>query len=135
MRYLKGINESEKSLVNIIEAAILDVSSTFVDFVDDSNFRQIIGGIQWDNNAQFDRVKKSLYYVKPENDGYVILTCDIKLHTPTYGYLKGDSLGKLEDVIICMKRLESMGYECLLNLNGSHHQYKPCSVLITIKTK
>ena len=139
MRYIRGINESS---LNVIESTVLDISSVFIDFIDDDNFIFSIGNIQWNNHISFYKVKKNIEtFLRISNSDYVYIECNIKLK---YNKLEADSLIELldadslivlRDILIGIERLETLGHKCSLNLSGNHHQYKPCYVIVKIKNK
>ncbi len=144
MKYLKNINEAGVPLIvskimSELNSSLEEIKNVFIDF-EDSNIIKYEFPLSGSSHTS-DGMIRNVSFIIPASSRYidnkeVVLTCNIKLNyvgNTDSTRLAGASLDGLEDVIVCMKRLESMGYHCSVDLNSNHHLYKPCVVYITIK--
>jgi hypothetical protein len=70
-------------------------------------------------------------------DKTICVIADIKIPAKSQSFLtefgsliQGDGIKLFEDILVANSRLIDSGYDVMLDLNGSHHQYKPAKFLI-----
>lgn len=95
------------------------------------------------DNHPFDNPIDKLNHFKDmishgvENTKHIIIEVNIKFPSiPNYGgrsLIDMEGIKSLEEILTASYRLKDIGYNVILDMNGSHHQYKPIKFIIKVK--
>jgi hypothetical protein len=143
-------NSSEK-----FKSEVQKIRSYFIEFEDDNiisyNMRVHFddkdeNDMCWSinpNTADFDRWLDSLtevanrYFSSFSSKSkygrsmkYFCLCANIKIKSDSNSCISGDSIYKLEDVLVAFKRLNDEYDKVLLDMNSNHHLYKPVTLKV-----
>lgn len=141
MKYLKQFNESDSSdkIYEILTSAIEDIRNIFIDFEDANDIRYLIDipslmvfGLDHKLNDGF--ITRTSNYIFANKIKAIYIVCETILPYKKNNIDLSDySRNKYEDMKVCSKRLESMGYGCSTDIKKHVEWYAKAVTQIVIK--
>jgi hypothetical protein len=143
IKYLKR-NETitqKENLSNIIKSSFDDIRNILVDFEDEGiiRYRYLTRFFNPSHRDAEAFLNVIIPMVQPEFKSfdiscYIVLECD---GTYDNDFLSNKGIDVLSDIIIAMKRIESLGYITLLQLSDTKYNnskpYKEAEIVVIIK--
>lgn len=134
MKYLKQFNESDSSdkIHEILTSAIEDIRNIFIDFEDVNDIRYLIKTPLRDFTFKF--INEASQYIAINKIKAIYIVCETILPYKKNNIDLSDySRNKYEDMKVCSKRLESMGYGCSTDIKKHVEWYAKAVTQIVIK--
>lgn len=141
------IKSIRDSLLRTLDDKIRDIRDVLIDFSDSDLIERYSCEASQNyiscTNNDFEKFISNIAYTFKPKDLYLLHSGDSKIEIGVTLYLPGkrkqggsailtyESINLLEDIIVAVNRLDSMGFEVGLDLNGSHMDYKPIEFRIS----
>jgi hypothetical protein len=134
MKHIK-LFESNKDNPDKLRDLVDSIRNIFIDFEDSNIIHYDEYTFGYRPGGNYDRFIELLQHScnrrKLHQADHIKINCVIEIPIND-DELNKDGIGILEDIIIAIKRLESLDYKVTMNLNGNHHLYKSCKIIIKI---
>lgn len=140
MKHIKPFNESAASdeIYEILTSAIEDIRNIFIDFEDANDIKYSIETplrvFTFKSKPDDRLIKEASHYIVINKIKATYINCETILPYKKDNINLSDySKNKYEDMIVCSKRLESMGYGCSTDIKKHVEWYAKAVTWITIK--
>lgn len=133
MKHLKLFKESTESdrVYEILSSAIEDIRNIFIDFEDSNDIKYLIDTPL--RAFTFKFISEASHYLVINKIKSIYINCETILPYKKNNIDLSDySINKYEDMIVCSKRLESMGYGCSIDIKKHVEWYAKAVVRIVI---